>query len=121
VEGDILEEADLDADSDDLTEVGRGGEVFAAGAEMGEAEMAGTGEFEARGENGRIEIDNGAKLDLDAELHGGGRKGFAVEDPAAAVREGCCEGGKKAVALFVAEALNVERLHGDGPLSWVCR
>jgi hypothetical protein len=43
VEGGVFEEADLEANSDDLTEVGGGGEVFATSAEMGESEMAGAG------------------------------------------------------------------------------
>ena len=112
MEGGVFEEADLDTDGDDLAEVGGGGEVFAAGAEVGEAKMAGAGEFEAGGEDGGVEIDDRAELDLEAELHGGGGEGLAVEDPAATVGEGGGEGGEKAVALFVAEALDVERLHG---------
>ena len=76
LEGGVFEEADLDADGDDLAEVGGGGEVFAAGAEMGEAEVAGAGEFEAGGEDGGVEIDDGAELDLDAELHAWWGRGF---------------------------------------------
>jgi hypothetical protein len=94
VEGRVFEEADLEADGDELTEVGGGGEVFAAGAEMGEAEVSGAGEFEAGGDDGGVEVDNGAELDLNAELHGGGGEGLAVEDPAAAVCEGGGKGGK---------------------------
>jgi hypothetical protein len=112
LEGCVFQEADLDTDGDDLAEVGGGGEIFAAGAEMGEAEVSGAGEFEARGDDGGVEIDDGAELDFNAELHAGGREGLAIEDPAAAVGEGRGEGGKEAVALFVAEALYVERLHG---------
>jgi hypothetical protein len=112
LEGGVFEEAYLKADADDLAKVSRGGEVFAAGAEMGEAEMAGAGEFEAGGEDGGVKIDDGAELDLEAELHCGGREGLAVEYPAAAVGEGGGESGQEAVALFVAEALDVERLHG---------
>lgn len=107
LEGCVFEEADFDADGDDLAEVGGSGEVFAAGAEMGEAEVSGAGEFEAGGDDGGVEFDDGAELDLDAELHRGGGEGLAVEDPAAAVGEGGGEGGKEAVALFVAEALDV--------------
>jgi hypothetical protein len=94
LEGGVFEETDLDADGDDLAEVGGGGEVFAAGAEMGEAEVSGAGEFEAGGDDGGVEVDNGAELDLNAELHGGGGEGLAVEDPAAAVCEGGGKGGK---------------------------
>src|SRR5258705_7597965 len=78
---------------------------------MGEAEVAGTGEFEAGGDDRGVEIHDGAELDLDAELHAGRGEGLAVEDPAAAVGEGGGERGKEAVALFVAEGLDVERLH----------
>jgi hypothetical protein len=116
----VFKKADLDTDGNYLTEVGWGVEVFPAGAEMGEAQMATAGEFEARGEDGRVEIDDRAELNLQAELHRRWREGFAFEDPAAAVGEGRSEGGKKAVALFVAEALDVERLHGKGPLGCDC-
>src|ERR1700730_6912380 len=88
LEGCVFEEADLDADGDELTEVGGGGEVFAAGAEVGEAEGSGAGEFEAGGDDGGVKIDDRAELDLEAELHGGGGEGLAVEDPAAAFGEG---------------------------------
>jgi hypothetical protein len=111
LEGCVFEEADFDADGDDLAEVGGGGEVFAAGAEMGEAEVAGAGEFEAGGDDGGVEIDDRTELDFDTELHGGGGESLAVGDPASAVGEGGGEGGKEALALFVAEALDVERLH----------
>jgi hypothetical protein len=116
VKGGVFEEADLETDGDDLAEVGWGGEVFAAGAEVSEAEMAGAGEFKAGGENGGIEIDDRAEVDLDAELHHSRGESFAVEDPAAAVCEGGGEGREEAVALFVTEALDVEQLHGSGPL-----
>ena len=88
LEGCVFEEADFDADGDDLAEVGGGAEVFAAGTEMGETEVSGAGEFEAGGDDGRVEFDDRAELDLEAELHGGGGEGLAVEDPAAAFGEG---------------------------------
>src|SRR6266849_1370512 len=78
----IFEEADLDADGDELAEVGGGGEVFAAGAEMGEAEVAGAGEFEAGADDGGVKIDDRAELNLDAELHGGRGESLVVENPA---------------------------------------
>jgi hypothetical protein len=89
LEGCVFEEADLDADGDDLAEIGGGGEVFTAGAEMREAQVSGAGELEAGGDDGGVEIDDRPELDLDAELHGGGGESLAVEDPAAAV----CKGG----------------------------
>src|SRR5437899_657253 len=79
---------------------------------MGEAEVSGAGELEAGGDDGGVEVDDGAELDLDSELYGGGGECLAVEDPAAAVGERGGEGGKEAVALFITEALDVERLHG---------
>jgi len=72
LEGCVFEEADLDADGDELAEVGGSGEIFAAGAEMGEAEVSGASKFEARADDGGVEIDDGAELDLDTELHAGG-------------------------------------------------
>lgn len=47
VEGGVLDEADLEANGNNLAEVGGGGEVFSACTEVGEAEMASAGEFEA--------------------------------------------------------------------------
>ena len=79
---------------------------------MGEAEVPGAGEFEARGDDGCVEVDDGAELNLNAELHGGGRECFAVEDPASAVCKSRGERGQDTLALFVAEALNIKRLHG---------
>jgi hypothetical protein len=110
MQGDVFEEVDLDTNGDDLAEFG-GGEVFAAGAEVGEAQVAGTGEFETAGDERGVEVEGGAELDFDAELHGAGRKGLAAQDPAAAVGKGRGEGGEEIAALFVAEALNIERMH----------
>jgi hypothetical protein len=110
VEGQVFQEADLQTNGYDLAEVG-GGDVFAAGAEVSEAEVAGAGELKARGDDGGVEIEGGAKLDLEAELHSAGGEGFAAEHPAATVGQGRGEGGEEAVALFVAEALDIERLH----------
>jgi hypothetical protein len=39
----VFEEADHDANGDELAKAGGGGEVFAAGAEIGEAEVSGAG------------------------------------------------------------------------------
>jgi hypothetical protein len=115
VEGYVFEEADFNAEGDDLAEVGGGVDVFAAVAEVGEREVGGAGEFDAGGEDGGVEIEDGAELDLDAELDGGGGEGFAVEDPAAAVGEGVGEEREDGGALFVAETLDVYGLHVDAP------
>lgn len=111
MEGEVLEEADLEADGDDLAEVGDGGAVLARGAEIGEAKVAGAGELQARGDDGGVEVEDGAELDLKAELHGAGREGFAVKHPSSTVGESRGEDGEETVSLFVAEALNIERLH----------
>ena len=108
MEGYVFEEADFQAEGDYLAEVGGAAEVFAAGAEVGEGEVGGAGEFDAGGEDGYVEVEDGAELDLEAELDGGGREGFAVEDPAAAVGEGVGEERQDGGALFVAEALDVD-------------
>ena len=47
MKGGVFEEADFDANGDDLAQISWGKEIFAAGAEMGEAEMAPASEFEA--------------------------------------------------------------------------
>jgi hypothetical protein len=112
VKGYVFEEADFEPHGDDLTQVGRGREVLATGAEIGEAEMTGTGEFEAGRYDRGVEIEDGTKLNLNAELHGVGRECLATDDPAPAVCEGRGESGKHALALFIAETLDVERLHG---------
>lgn len=111
MEGEVFEEADFEADGNDLAEVGGSGTVLAAGAEVGEAEVAGAGELETGGDDGGVEVEGGAELDLEAELHGAGREGFAVEHPSATVGKSRGEGGEETVSLFVAEALNIERLH----------
>jgi len=66
------------------------------------------GEFNAGGEDGDVEVKDGAELDFEAELDGGGGEGFAVEDPASAVGEGVGEEREDGGALFVAEALDVD-------------
>ena len=111
MEGDVVEKIDLDAEGDDLAQVESGAEMFAAGAEVVEGEVAGTGEFYASREDAGVEVEDGAELDLDAELDGGGREGPAVDNPAAAVGEGVGEQGQEGGALGVAEALDVVRLH----------
>ena len=114
LEGGVFEEADLDADGDDLAEVSGSGQVFAADAEVGETEVAVTGELKARGEDGGVKIDDGAELDFQVELNSRGGDGFAIEYPAAAFGEGGGKRVKDGVAFFVAETLDVERLHGEG-------
>ncbi len=75
------------------------------------ARWRGAGEFDAGGEDGGVEVEDGAELDLDAELDGGGGEGLAVEDPASAVGEGVGEERQDGGALFVAEGLEVDGLH----------
>ena len=111
MEGEVLEEVDLEADGDDLTEVGSAGSVFAAGAEIGQTEVPGAGERQARGDDGGVEIESSAELDLEAKLHGCGRKCFAIEHPSAAFGKARGEDGEETMSFFVAEALNIERMH----------
>lgn len=112
MDGDVVEEADLQADGDDLAEFGRQAQMLTAGAELGEGHVAGACEFDSGGDDGGVEVEDREQLDLDAELHVGGGEGLALEHPAAAIAEGRRQVGKQAVALFVGEALDVERMHG---------
>ena len=113
MDGNVVEEADLQADGDDLAEFGGEAEMFAAGAEFGEGFVAGAGQLDSGGDDGGVEVEDREQLDLNAELHVGWRKRLAFEDPSSAVAEGGREVGEQAVALFVGEALDVERLHGS--------
>ena len=70
--------------------------------------MAGAGEFDAGCDDGGVEVEDRAQLNLDAELHVGGREGFALENPSSAVAEGRSKDGEQAVALFIGEGLDVE-------------
>lgn len=110
VEGHILQKTDFEADGYDLAEIGAR-EIFAAGTEIREAEMAGAGEFQTGGDDRGVEIEGRTKLDLYAKLDCAGRKSLAVEDPAATVGKGRGEGRKETAAFFITEALDVERLH----------
>ncbi len=110
VQGEVVEEVDFEADGDDLAKLAGDTEMFAAVAEFGKRFVRGSGEFDAGGEDGGIEVDDGAQLDLDAELGVAGRQRIAFEDPAAAVAEGAGEAGKDAVAVFVGKCLDCEGL-----------
>ena len=112
VQGYVFEEADFQADGYDLAEVCRDPGIFPAGAEIGQGEVAGTGQFETRGDDGGIKIKDGAELDLNAEFYGAGRERLSVDHPASAVGKRSGEMGKNALTFFVAEALDVQGLHG---------
>lgn len=114
VEGDVGEEAEFEAEGDDLVGVGGEGEVLAAGAEVGEGGVGGAGEFEAEGDEGSVEVEDGTELDFEAEVHGGGGEGAAFEDPAAALGEGGGELGEEREAVGVAVAEELEDLEGRG-------
>ena len=73
--------------------------------------MAGSRQLEARGYQRGIQINGRARLYLDAELHDGGRQIFSVENPPAAVVDGGDQTGLEAVALGIAEALDIKWLH----------
>jgi len=112
VQGYVFEEADLQPDGDDLAEVCRDPGIFSARAQIGQGEVAGTGQFQTRRHNGGIKIKDGAKLDLNPEFYGAGRERLSVDNPASAVGKRSCEMGKNALTFFVAEALDVQGLHG---------
>ena len=82
--------------------------MSAAGAEFGEGYMARTGEFDSGGEDGGVEVEDGAKLDFDAELHVGGRESLAIVDPAAGAVKRGDQVGEQAMALFIGEGLDLE-------------
>lgn len=88
MEGDVFEEADFEADRDDLPQIGDAGEVLAAGAEVGKGKMAGPGELQPAGDERGIEVESSPKLNFKTELQGGGGESLAVEDPASTVGEG---------------------------------
>lgn len=111
VEGDIFEEAEFKAQGKDLVWLRRAGEVVAAGAEVGERGMGGAGEFEPGGDERGVEFDDGAQLDFEAELHAGGREGFALEDPAPGVGKGRGEEREEPLPILIAVSLELECLH----------
>jgi hypothetical protein len=114
VKGDIGEETDLEAQGEDLVGVGGEVDVLAAGAEVGEGGVGGAGEFEAGGDEGAVEFEDGAELELEAEVHGGGGEGAAFEDPSSALGEERGELGQEGEAVAVAIGEEVEGLGGAG-------
>jgi hypothetical protein len=78
------------------------------GAEVGEGEAGGAGGFDSGGEDGGRELEDEAELDLDAELHGGGRRPRPPQSAKQVLEQ---DGG----VLLVAEAPDVERLHVGSP------
>ena len=108
MEGDIFEEGYFETEREDLAQVDGAAAVTAAGAEAGEGVVGDGGEFDAGGDEGGVELDHGAELELEAELDGGGGGSFALEDPAAAVGEGGGEVRQEGGAFGVAIALELE-------------
>ncbi len=109
---DVVEEIDLQADGDGLAEFRGDHSVVEPGTEVGERGVARAREFDPGAYDGGVEVQDGAQLNLDAELRIRRGERPALEHPPAAVAEGRCEVGEQAVALFVREGLNVERFHG---------
>lgn len=68
METDLFKKADFEPNGDDLAKFGRRSKIFAAGTEIGEAEVAGASQFEARRNERGIQIHDGAKLDFEAQL-----------------------------------------------------
>lgn len=112
MQGYVFEKADLQPDGDYLAEVSGDLGILSAGAEIGQGEVARTGQFQPRRDDRGIKIKDGAKLDFNPELHCAGRERLSVDNPASAIGKRSCEIGKNALAFFVAEALDVQGLHG---------
>lgn len=111
MEGDIFEKADFEADGHDLAKIRRRSEVFSTGTEIGEGEVTCPREFEAGGYDGGVEVEDGAKLNFETKLHRAGRERPATKNPASTVGQRRGKVWEEAVALFVTEALDIERLH----------
>ena len=111
VERHILQKADLDTDRDNLAEISHGQSVLTAGAQIRQREVPVARQFEPAGDHRGIEIDDGPKLYLDAELHHSRRQRLAIEHPAATFSKSQNERRQKAIAFFVAEALYLDQLH----------
>jgi hypothetical protein len=73
--------------------------------------MSGAGKLNARGDDGSIQIDCSAKLNLQPKLHHAGRKRLAVKDPPSAIGKRRRQRRQQALSFFVAEALDIEGLH----------
>jgi len=110
VQGDVGEEADVEAEGEGLDLVSGKTDVFAAGAEVSEGGVAGTGELDAEGDEGSVELEDGDELKLEAEGHGGGGGGLTLEDPAAALEEAGGELGQEGEAVAVEVTEEIEDL-----------
>lgn len=69
VEGDVLEKADLEAHGNHVAEANV--EVVVAGPEVRHGAMGVAGKFEAGGNEGGVEVEDAAELNLKAELGDG--------------------------------------------------
>lgn len=107
----ILEKADFEANGHNLSQIGWGGEVFSAGAEIGEREMPGASQLKTRGYDRCIEVEDGAELNFESKLHRIGRERLATEDPASTIGQRRGKVRKKTIAFFIAEALDIKELH----------
>lgn len=102
----VFEEADLEADGDDLAEEAEAG-VAGARAEAGEGFSSAAGEFDADGGEGGVELEDAAELDFEEELDGVGGEGPTVEQPASAGGEAGGELREKVFAELVADGVDV--------------
>ena len=128
MEGDVFEKGEFEPEGEDLAgQVASRGcgaviarEIVAAGAEVGEQRVGVARELDAGGDQRAVELDDGTKLDFDAELDDGGGGGLAFEDPGAAMGEGRGEIWKQALAVDVAIGLEVERFRDEDHWVWRC-
>jgi hypothetical protein len=112
VQGDILQEAEGEAQTDDAIGLRDALQMVTAGAEIGEGGVGEGGELDAGGDEGAIELDDAAELNFEAELDGVGGEGFAFEDPASTVGEGGGERGKETLPVLIAIGLEIDCIHG---------
>src|SRR6185437_10664366 len=107
----IFKEADFETNGHHLSQFSSGGEIFAAGAEVGERKVACAGQLKARGHDGAVEIDDGTKLYFETDLHRGRRECPATKYLSSAVSQRRGQIREQSVTLFVTEALYIEKLH----------
>ena len=110
---DVLKEADLQTQQDNLPQIDRVCGVLPAGTEIGESNMRRASELKTRRDDGPVQLHNRTQLRFDAKLHHAGRQCSPIEDPPPAVGKRHEKSRQQAGAVVVTEALNIERLHEE--------
>lgn len=111
MEGYILKKADFKTNGHNLSQIGWGGEVFSAGAEIGERKVSRASQLKTGGYDCGIKVEDGAELNFQPEFHCVRRERLATENPASTIGQRRGKVRKKTIAFFVAEALDVKELH----------